>query len=194
MSAKRPLEIGCRASSCGKGLPAADERHSFRSPTGALPGLGGECRSCGAGGLVDWELCHQMGRADFVAVVSELRKELIRDNYWGLELPPPVLRKARKRTRRQLEASTGLTLQRALMVNHPRVGIQTTWAYADTATIVHCAQHATGTCCRACVDKWLGIPAHSPLSDAQLTLLSQFAMYYIDTRLDEPIGRLAEVA
>jgi hypothetical protein len=135
-----------------------------------------------------------MGSADFVAVVLELRKELIRDNYWGLELPPSVMRKARKRSPKQLETSTALTLARALVVNHSREGIQTTWAYADKATIVHCAQHATGTCCRGCVEKWFGIPAHLPLSGEQLALLSRFAMYYIETRLGESTTTLAEAA
>ena len=194
MSGRRPLEIGCKASTCNEGRPADKERHAFRSPTSALPGLGGDCINCGSDDIVDWELCHNMGPHDFATVTAELRKELIRDNYWGLELPPHVLRKAAKRSRQQLEVSTALTLRRALVVNHPREGTQTTWAYNDKATIIHCAQHATGTCCRACIDKWFGIQPHLPLGYDWLTLLSEFAMSYVDVRLNEPVTSILEAA
>ena len=32
---------------------------------------------------------------------------------------------------------------------------------------VFIAQHATGTCCRSCLQKWHGIPAGHPLSEAE---------------------------
>lgn len=185
MSEKRPLEIGCSASTCNQGLPTSAERHALRSPAGTLPGLGGDCMNCNAQGLVDWELCHHIGPPDFRAVTVELRKELIRDNYWGLELPAHILRKSHKRTREQLEVSTQRALRAALIVNHPKAGFQTSWAYNESATIISCAQHATGTCCRACVAKWFGIPAHLPLDDGALGLLARFAMSYVDLRLDE---------
>jgi hypothetical protein len=186
VSAKSPLAIGCKASTCTKpDVSTGERRHAFHSPTGTLPGLGGACMACGDQGLVDWELCHHMRPADFGLVKGELRKELIRDNYWGLTLPEHILRKARKRTRDQLEVSTGLVLRRALVVNHPLEGVQTPWATTASATIVQCAQHGTGTCCRACVEKWFGFPLHVPLSDDVLGLLSRFAMLYIDERLAE---------
>ena len=33
---------------------------------------------------------------------------------------------------------------------------------------VFIAQHATGTCCRSCLEKWHGIPKGAPLTEAQI--------------------------
>ena len=43
MSEKRPLEIGCIARTCDKGVAPERARHAFTSPTRSLPGIGGEC-------------------------------------------------------------------------------------------------------------------------------------------------------
>ena len=124
-----------------------------------------------------------MGDHDFVAVANEMRQELIRDNYWGLELPSHVVRKASKRSYDQLEATTATVLRSALSPANQREGYQTPWAYRDSATIVHCAQHATGTCCRTCVEKWFGLPRHLPLPPEKLALLRSFVMFYVTERL-----------
>src|SRR6478752_1540611 len=152
MSKKRPLEIACSSTKCGKEIRPAERRHSFTSPISGIPGVAGTCRSCGAD-LIDWEFCHALDSAGLDRIVGEFRQELIRDNYWGAPLPEAILRKARKRTAEQLKRTIDLNMHRALVPDHPRERRQTPFAYSDTATLITCAQHATGTCCRTCLEK-----------------------------------------
>lgn len=184
-----PLAIGCRATRCGAVVPAANKRHAFFSPyeSGILPGLDGSCEACGASGLVDWERCHARDPGDIEALIESLRLELIRDNYWGLALPEPVMRRARKRTPEQLAASAELNLRQGLRLDHPREGSQTRWATSNSATIIDCARHATATCCRRCLAKWHGLAVNRELSSQELAYLTLLAGTYTEWRLTEAI-------
>jgi hypothetical protein len=151
-----------------------------------LPGIGGSCRACARTDLVDWERVYRRDPTDVGNVVIELRKELIRDNYWSEPLPARILRNATRRTPDQRAASAASTLGRALVVGHPFERRQTMFAYNPAATIIHCAQHATGTCCRACLEKWLGIPRDQPLEPADLAYATTLVERYVRERLDHP--------
>jgi hypothetical protein len=172
----------------------SERRHAFASPLTELPGIGGSCRSCGASDLVDWERLHRRDPTDLANVTFELRKELIRDNYWHEPLPARILRNALKRTPDQLAQSAGSTLRRALVVGHARERGQTYFAYNDKATIIHCAQHATATCCRTCLEIWQGIPLTQPLGPENLAYCTALVDGYITTRLAQPELVLAEAA
>lgn len=183
---KRPLEIGCNAHTCGKGLLAGTERHAFASPVGTLPGAGGgHCVGCSQSGLVDWERCHQRDPDDRVAVFAQLDKELIRHNYLTQPLPEHILRKAHKRTQDQLGESARRLLRRELRQDNPRAGFQTPWAYKERATILHCAQHATACCCRACAEKWFAIPTWRPLGEREIDFLTAYVMEYVERRMSD---------
>jgi hypothetical protein len=145
MSPVKPLAISCHSSHCGPTVTPAERRHAFTSRLIELPGIGGSCRACGANDLIDWERLHRRDPTDLTNVTAELRKELIRDNYWGEPLPARILRNAAKRTSDQLTRSASSTLRGALLVGRVREGSQTYFAYNDKATIIHCAQHATAT-------------------------------------------------
>jgi hypothetical protein len=190
-----PLAIGCKATRCGKEVPAGERRHAFSMPfeIGVLPGFAGACEGCQEGGLVDWERCHVQDPGDIEALVESLRLELLRDNYWGLELPDHILRKARKRTPEQLETSIAGNLRSGLRLGNPREGFQTPWAINPGATIIDCARHATGTCCRRCAEKWHGIPRDRELTPAELAYLSLLAGTYTERRLESagPVGARA---
>jgi len=194
MSERKPLAISCKATRCGPDVPAAEKRHAFISPVGALPGVAGACHGCGRADLVDWQLCHERDLALQAAFIGELRQELIRDNYWGLPLPEHVLRKARKRSSGQLKVSIGKALSEALIVDNFREGWQTSFAYRDEATIVQCAQHGTATCCRECLEKWYGIPRRVELSRRDRTFLEQICWAYVDRRLDDGLVLPEEAA
>lgn len=194
MTDVKPLAISCHASNCGPGVAPADRRHAFTSPVAELPRLGGSCRACGRSDLVDWERLHRRDPTDAAAAVVELRKELIRDNYWTQPLPARILRNAAHRNPGALRAGTASTLRRALTVGHPLEGRQTYFAYNTKATIVHCAQHATGTCCRACLETWLGIPRIQPLSADELGYCATLVELYVGQRLARPDLVLKEAA
>jgi hypothetical protein len=187
VSKPKPLEISCRSTKCGPKVRPAERRHSFRSPVGELPGVGGECIACGKTGLVDWERCWAKDPSDIDAIVDELRKELIRDAYWGEQLPERITRNASRRSGEELKARLEGTLQRALVANPFRDGIQTPFAYGKAATIAHCAQHATGTCCRKCLEKWFAIPRGRELSKAEWEFVNGLAWQYELRRLDDVV-------
>jgi hypothetical protein len=192
MTDVRPLEVSCGASTCTTPVPKEKQRHAFSSPTLALPGLGGACTACDRDDLVDWERLHQRDPDDLHHVVVELRKELIRDNYWGEPLPARIINNAARRGSSKLKVSASLNLLDKLRVGHPREGGQTHFAYHPKATLIHCGQHATGTCCRACLEKWYGIPRHLPLGKRELAFCSALLNLYTDVRLAEPEHVLQE--
>src|SRR4051812_39208225 len=94
---KRPLEISCKSTKCEPGVPQADRRHAFAFDPGSLPGLEMRCLGCERTDLVDWERVRRRDPSDVASVVVELRKELIRDNYWSEPLPASVIRNAARR-------------------------------------------------------------------------------------------------
>ncbi len=192
MSEVKPLAVSCHASSCGPAVKPTYRRHAFTSPVAELPGIGGSCRACGRSDLVDWERVHRRDPSDAANVVAELRKELIRDNYWSEALPTRILRNASRRAPEQLTAGAASTLGRALVVGHPFEGRQTRFACNPAATIIHCAQHATGTCCRACLEKWLGVPHSQPLEPADLAYAVTLVERYVHDRLKRPELALTE--
>ncbi len=49
---------------------------------------------------------------------------------------------------------------------------------------VFIAQHATGCCCRGCLEKWHGIPKGRAMSDTEINYTVSVIMRYIDSELD----------
>lgn len=185
---KSPLRMSCKASNCtDKQVARADRRHAFESPTGKLEGIGGGCIRCGTTGLVDWDLCRARDPREVEALTAYMRLELIRDTYWRETLPERVMRNARRRGAEVLRSSAELKLRSALRVGHPLERRQTTFGDTPRATIIHCAQHATGTCCRECLEKWHGFPPRQELDASALAYLVGLVDRYVDVRLSEPI-------
>lgn len=46
------------------------------------------------------------------------------------------------------------------------------------------AQHATGCCCRGCLQKWHGIPSGRPLSDSEIHRIVEILMFWIRDHTD----------
>lgn len=49
---------------------------------------------------------------------------------------------------------------------------------------VFIAQHATGSCCRGCIEKWHGIPRGKPLTPEERSYLTNLIMAWIETELE----------
>ena len=52
---------------------------------------------------------------------------------------------------------------------------------------VFVAQHATGICCRGCMEKWHGIPQHVPLTEQQQAYLTEVLMAWISSQLQSEV-------
>ena len=106
----------------------------------------------------------------------------------GLPLPEHIIGKARKRTAAQLQKTIDRILREALPVDNWREGFQTPWSTETGGSIVTSAQHATGTCCRECLEKWHGIATDRPLTAEEFRYLGQVAWVYTEQRLLAPEG------
>ena len=58
-------------------------------------------------------------------------------------------------------------------------GKQTPMRGAPHGHPIFLGQHATGTCCRGCLEKWHGIPKGRPLTDAEQTYIVDVLMQWI---------------
>jgi hypothetical protein len=188
IAAPSPLRISCGSYRCGPQVAPPDQRHAFTTTVGQLPGIGGACRNCGEG-PIDWLRHHARDPADVEALIGAMRQELIRDVYWSEALPKRILRLARARKTHDLRASHTRLLARVLVpteVEFPYLRKQTYFADHADARIVHCAQHATATCCRACLETWHGIPRDERVGQSHLAYLEPLVWLYTERRLTEP--------
>jgi hypothetical protein len=183
-----PLAVTCKQTRCSPEVRPTVRRHSFLELRGALPGVAGTCRSCGVD-VVDWDRCHQRDPSDIDALVVEMRKELIRDVYWSEPLPERIRRLALARGE-ALRASHAKLLRRELTPprsENPWLAMHTYYGHKDGARIIHCAQHATATCCRRCVEQWHGIPGDQRLGEVDLAYFEGLTWRYTEQRLAEPL-------
>jgi Domain of unknown function (DUF4186) len=188
-AARTPLAVTCKQTRCARMVPTTERRHSFQELTGALPGVGGTCRACGAD-VVDWEPCHANDPLSVERLVVEMRKELIRDVYWGKALPERIVTLALRRDPQALRESQRRMLVRELVPAEPEnpwLRRHTYFATHRDARMVHCAQHATATCCRRCLELWHGIPHERRLTDQELSYLESLTWLYTTERLAEPM-------
>lgn len=51
---------------------------------------------------------------------------------------------------------------------------------------VFIAQHATASCCRGCLSKWHGIPAHQPLTAKQQAWILEVIMHWLRQEMQRP--------
>ena len=62
-------------------------------------------------------------------------------------------------------------------------GKQTPMRGAPQGHPIFLGQHATGTCCRGCLEKWHGIPKGSPLSEAEQARIVEVLMQWIGRQM-----------
>jgi hypothetical protein len=173
------LGITCTDSRCDQQL------HSFKPKQHMTPPEIGNCRSCGAGGLIDWQRIHQRDPHDFDYLRDALDKELIRHEFWRIRIPDYVRELAenpRKPLAEMLERSVRQRIWRPASKIF-RDGTQTPFPHSPAARIYHYGQHATGTCCRACLAYWHGIAAEVPLGERDLGYAVDLVSRYVEERL-----------
>lgn len=171
-----PLKLRCTSADCEKQLHCFRATKRLRESNQA-----GKCRYCGAD-LIDWNRVHRRDLDDVDFTLESLRRELVRHHFWHVALDQKAINHARRKGRNLLLAAVEARIRHSLGPAQPfHDGYQTPWEGSGNA--LHYGQHATGSCCRACVDEWHGIPRGRELSDGEVTYLSALLMRYIEDRI-----------
>jgi len=173
-----PLKITCTSTRC------EDNLHCFRlTQRQRRLGPEGRCRQCGAE-LIDWSRIKRRDIRDAKHTVAALQLELIRHHFWHLPLSEYAENYAIRKGKLALRDAVKHQLTKAIgSPKHPRQGRQTPRETSYSATVVHYAQHATATCCRACLEEWHGIQNGADLTDRQLEYLTDLVMLYVSIKL-----------
>jgi len=169
-----PLKITCTSTRC------QDNLHCFRlTQRQRREGPAGRCRTCGIE-LVDWKRVHRREIRDAKHTVAALQLELIRHHFWHLTMTEYAENYARRKGKLELHNAVHHRIKQAVgSPFHPLQGRQTPRETSATANAVHYAQHATASCCRACLEEWHGIPTDRDLTVEELAYLTELAMLYI---------------
>jgi hypothetical protein len=192
-------KLSCKKTDCNGGkhsyLDAPKRKHTRKAllEASGMPGAAaidkpyapGTCWACGDESI-PWELTHARRPENINRVVELLQLELIRFEYWRKPFDELALEQARrfgtKRTKRRLISKFATATYRK-PANY-RDMQQTPW-HGD---VVCYAQHATGTCCRHCIERWHGVPMDQILTDEQVGYLTSLALRYLDIRANEIWG------
>jgi len=175
-----PLDITCGSTKC------EDELHCFRMSNKDIKkqGRSGVCKECGAD-LIDWNRMHKQDIQDAEFVFNSMKNELIRHVYWHTPIDDRAIEKAQKMDKNaQAEHARKILKQRIGKENNYMEGRQTPMVGNE---IVSYAQHATGTCCRRCLEYWHNIPTGVGLSEDQLDYCVELVLRYIEERVPEHV-------
>lgn len=174
-----PLDITCKSSRCD------DNLHCFHLNKKELAKFEGKrfCSSCGAD-LVDWPRVRKNDLNDSKFLIKSLNLELFRHVFWHNNIDKKAIDKAlsfdkeerRLRTKKEINKRIG-------KANNYREGYQTP---KQGDEIANYAQHATGTCCRECLEYWHNIKKGVDLTEEQLDFCTNIAMLYIEEKLSRP--------
>jgi hypothetical protein len=111
-----------------------------------------------------------------------LKKELIRHHFWHTPIDIRAVNHARRKGRLGIRSAAESRLHRSIGSARPhRDGYQT----PKNGNTIYYAQHATATCCRKCLEYWHGIPQGRPLTDDEVSYLTELICLYIDDRLPQ---------
>jgi hypothetical protein len=176
----KPLKITCTSTDCANNL------HCFQLTKKLLSqGPSGRCRNCGVQ-LIEWSRVHKKDLGDVRYTLEALRFELIRHHFWHVQLSQRAVNYARRKGKTALRASAENQIRKLIGgAHHPREGQQTPRETSPHANAIHYAQHATASCCRRCAAEWHGIPEGIPLTDSEISYLTELAMLYIQGRLPD---------
>jgi hypothetical protein len=173
----KPLALSCSSTACvlGQHYYGPIKRKWSKYPVG-------ECRDCGIQ-LVDWTRVQQRSVADVEYTINMLMTECWRHEWWHREFDAKALKHAARKGRLGLASAIEATLRRkAFSPGNPFDGQQT----RSSGNVISYAQHATGTCCRKCMQYWHGVPQSEPLTAEQRHYFARLIDRYIGLRLPDP--------
>lgn len=173
-------KLTCNMHDCDNGL------HSFKTnKTLENQGLKkGCCRNCRSS-LVDWDRLYKKDISDIEYTKSAFKFEMIRNCFWSIKVPTPeMIGKIKRYSAKELDDIIARRLYTTL--NKPRNqniydGRQTP---IDDNNLIHWAQHATGTCCRSCLEEWYGINENSEITDHDYKYIKKIVISYIQEKVE----------
>ena len=174
-----PLKIKCTSTNCEEGLHCFKQKGRGRARTPS----GGPCRACGAD-LVDFDRVHTRRPGDVQYTFEALRHEYIRHHFWHLDIDEAARLHALRKGRARLREAVGARLRSSVgrpASRNPREGRQTPFE----GNVIFYAQHATASCCRACMEYWHDIPKEQDLTEAELAYLGSLVWKYIEARMPD---------
>lgn len=182
-SSLTPLDVTCGSTKC------EEDFHCYSKKKSSIKNQGkkGVCKECGDDN-VDWRRIYKNDIKDADFIFSSMRRELIRQVFFQTPIDEIAVAKAVELGRVGVE-------ERARRLLKQRIGKFTAWDGRQVpmgkGDIVNYAQHATATCCRACLEAWHNIPADQELSAQQLDFCTKLVMRYVGEKMpdlnNEPI-------
>jgi hypothetical protein len=172
-----PLNISCASTKCDSGLHCfTRNQHIAQKKYGKTH----VCYECGTG-LKSWDRLHKKDITDSDFVFQELRKELIRHVYWHMPINDSDKTTAIKNGLKKIENDA---LERMTTV----IGIESPFRDGITpyfGNIIYYGQHATGCCCRVCMEYWHGIPKGRVLTKKEIEYCTKLILAYVKERMPE---------
>ncbi len=175
--------ITCTSTKCEAGLHSfqtnmrlkvnRDAKKSYRN---------GSCNCCGEDNLVDWERIDKRNFDDSDYLVSRLKLEMFRKNYWENPFDDIAIKKLKNKSFSDLEMNVKKVLKKTLTKprhEQLRDGSQTKLS----GNVIFYAQHATATCCRKCMEEWHNVSVNDTINNENLQYAIDLVMLYLKKRL-----------
>ena len=179
--------ILCNQAECDRGLHSFKTRMRGRAARGKRRTYrSGTCAVCGSA-AVDWDRLDRREPGDTGYLIESLKKERVRHRFWT---EPLEKADARATLERGMAGTQKFASKRVEGLSGPsssifRDGTQT----PSSGDVVYCAQHATATCCRKCIEEWYAIDRETTLADDDKEYLVGLIMAFVRRRLPEIEGR-----
>ena len=170
-------KIKCSSSDCENGLHTFQRRgpkdDSYRNEV---------CAKCGADLKIDWSRLDRRQIDDVEYTFSSMKYEMFRRYYWWKPVDEQASLKAISMGAAEIREWAVRRIARE--VARPveelfRDGTQTPLH----GNIVFYAQHATGCCCRKCLEEWHGFDRHTQLGERDVYYLSGLVSEYVSHRI-----------
>ena len=145
---------------------------SYRSDT---------CTGCGEE-IIDWNRINMHNLEDKDYFVECLKKETWRHAVWNLEIPQYMVEAASKLNIDEMRL-------KVIKILSKRINKKKSEIYRDGAQtpkgkkIIFLAQHATGTCCRKCIEEWYGIDRNEIMNEEDINFLTEIILMYIKQKV-----------
>lgn len=146
--------------------------NSFRSDT---------CIGCGKD-VIDWKRTDMHNLEDKEYFIECLKKETWRYAVWNLEIPQYMAEAALKLNINEMRLKVIKILSNKINKKRSEIfrdGTQTPIG----KDIIFLAQHATGTCCRRCIEEWYGIDRNEIMNNEDINFLTEIILMYIKQKV-----------
>ncbi|MDE1765552.1 MAG: DUF4186 family protein [Thaumarchaeota archaeon] len=198
---KRPEPIKKKVIMCGE-TRCEEGRHSFKTNMRKKAARlekktyrNGSCICCNEEFDIDWKRIDNRDLGDVKYLVSKLKLEAVRYDFWEIPVEEKDFDTAKKKGLLLLRKEIRKRVEKALAPPSHKIyqdGRQT----PKSGNIIYYAQYAMATCCRKCVEEWHGIDRKKQLKKKDIEYISGLILYYIKKRfptikeeglLEEPI-------